>query len=132
VGLVFLVTTTSGLPPELWDPLPPEHAAATGTSGGVSLALAIGGLVLFALIGFLVGEWLPARRQRECRIVLSKTGEESEFLVVAGRRVIGRSHRFAAADDDAAHSAHDELIARLRAGGLEPETWYEPQLAAPA
>ena len=132
MGLVFLVTTTSGLPPELWDPLAPQHSAATATSGGVSLALAIGGLVLFALLGFVIGEWMPARRPRYCRSVLSKTGGTSEFLVVSGRRVIARSDPFPAADDEAAHAAHDALIARLRADGMEPEPWYEPALAVPA
>jgi hypothetical protein len=133
VGLVFLLTTTSGLPSDLWDPLTQQRAAPTGTSGGVSLALAIGGLVLFALVGFLIGEWLPARRRRACRIVLAKTGETSQFLVVAGRRVIARSQPFATTDDQAAHSAHDELMARLRAGELEPEPWYEAErLTAPA
>jgi hypothetical protein len=133
VGLVLLATTTSGLPSDLWDPLTPQRAAATGTSGGVSLALAIGGLVLFAVVGFVIGEWLPARRQRACRIVLSKTGEESQFLVVAGRRVIARSEPFATTDDKAAHAAHDALLTRLRAGDLDPEPWYEPErLPAPA
>jgi hypothetical protein len=128
VGLVFLVTTTSGLPPELWDPLAPQHTAAAETSGGVSLALAIGGLMLFALLGFMIGEWLPARRRHRCRIVLSKTGDASQFLVVAGRRVIARSDPFPAADAEAAHAAHDQLVARLRAGGRDPEPWYEDRL----
>ena len=131
---MFLATTTSGLPPDLWDPLTPQRTAAAA-SGGVSLALAIGGLVAFALIGFLIGEWLPSRRHRHCRIVLAKTGEQSQFLVVAGRRVIGRSEPFPADDENAAHAAHDRLVAGLRAGELEPEPWYEPepeQLAARA
>jgi len=99
----------------------------------VSLAIAIAGFVLIALLGFLVGEWQPRRRGGSCRIVLSKTGDDAEFLVLAGRKVIGRSDPFPAADDDdAARAAHDALIARLRAGGMEPEPWYEPRLAAPA
>ena len=131
MGFVFLVTTTTGLPVDLWDPLTPQRTAAAA-SGGVSLALAIAGLVTCALLGFLIGEWLPARRRRACRIVLAKTGEESQFLAVSGRRVIGRSELFATADEEAAHSAHDHLIARLRAGELEPEPWYEAERLAPA
>jgi hypothetical protein len=131
VGLLFLVTTTSGLPPDLWDPLTPQRTAAAA-SGGASLALAIGGLVLCALAGFTIGEWLPARRRRQCRIVLAETGERSQFFVVAGRRVIARSELFDTTDDEAAHTAHDQLVAWLRADNLEPEPWYEPERLAPA
>jgi hypothetical protein len=131
VGFVFLVTTTSGLPPDLWDPLSPERTTAAA-SGGVSLAIAIAGLVACALLGFLIGEWLPARRRRQCRIVLARTGEESQFLAVTGRRVIGRSEPFATDDEEAAHAAHDRLVAGLRAGEHEPEPWYEAEQLAPA
>jgi len=57
-------------------------------------------------------------------------GEESEFLVLVDRKVIGRSDPFPTADEDAARSAHDVLIARLRADGMEPEPWYEPRLVS--
>jgi sugar lactone lactonase YvrE len=40
VGFVLLVTTTSGLPPNLWDPLTPQRTAIAA-SGGLSPALAI-------------------------------------------------------------------------------------------
>jgi len=130
VVLAFFLTSTSGLPHDLWDPLAPQRAAAATPSGGVSLAIAIAGLVLIALLGFVVGERLPRQRTGRCRIVLSKSGDESEFLVLADRKVIGRSDPFAAADDEAARAAHDVLIARLRAGGMEPEPWYEPRLVS--
>lgn len=130
--LTFFLTSTAGLPQDLWDPLTPQRAAATAPSGGVSLAIAIGGFVLVALLGFLLGEWRPRRQSEGCRIVLSKSGDESKFLVLAGRKVIDRSDVFPAADDEAARSAHDALIARLRADGMEPEPWYEPRLATPA
>jgi hypothetical protein len=160
VGLVVLVTTTSGLPTDLWDPLTPQRAAATGTSGGVSLALAIGGLVLFALVGFVIGEWLPARnarrRREDCWIAVWRSGTTAEFRVVVGRgaerQVIGRSEPFEAPatgpilDDAAARAAHAELVARLEALGWQPagtdgDSWYRTRfvqdaaaarLAAPA
>ncbi len=115
--LAFFLTSTSGLPEDLWDPLGPQRAAATAPSGGVSLAIAIAGFVLIALLGFLVGEWRPRQRTGRCRIVLSKSGDESEFLVLADRTVIGRSDPFPAGDEEAARSAHDVLIARLRPAG---------------
>jgi hypothetical protein len=161
VGIAFLVTTTSGLPPELWDPLAPQSTAGTGTSGGVSVAVAIGGLVLFGLVGFLVGEWLPARGARpqfeDCWIAVWRSGTTAEFRVVVGhgpaRHVIGRSEPFAAPAagpipaDGPARAAHSELVARLEAlgwrdaGATESGRWYqtrlvqgaaETQLAAPA
>jgi hypothetical protein len=125
--LALLLTSTSGLPEDLWDPLAPERAAAAAPSGGVSLAIAIAGFVVVALIGFIVGEWAP-RRQRECRIVLSKTGDESTFLALAGSRVIDRSQPFPAGDEESAHTAHDLLVARLRAAGREPQAWYDERL----
>jgi len=130
VVLAFFLTSTSGLPHDLWDPLAPQRAAAATPSGGVSLAIAIAGFVIVALLGFAIGEWRPRQRSRRCRIVLSKLGEESEFLVLVDRKVIGRSDPFPTADEDAARSAHDVLIARLRAGGMEPEPWYEPRLVS--
>jgi len=130
VVLAFFLTSTSGLPQDLWDPLVPERAAASAPSGGVSLAIAIAGFVIVALLGFAIGDWRPRQRSRRCRIVLSKSGDESEFLVLADRKVIGRSDRFPTVDDDAARSAHDVLIARLRADGMEPEPWYEPRLVS--
>ena len=128
--LAFFLTSTSGLPHDLWDPLAPQRAAAATPSGGVSLAIAIAGFVIVALLGFAIGEWRPRQRSPRCRIVLSRSGEESEFLVLADRKVIGRSDPFPTADEDAARSAHDVLIARLRAGGMEPEPWYEPRLVS--
>ncbi len=141
------MTSTSGLPPELWNPLTPQHAATTGSSGGVSLALAIGGLILFALVGFLIGEWLPARSARtrleDCWIAVWRSGTTAEFRVVVGhgpgRHVIGRSEPFTAPatgpipDDDAARAAHAELVARLeslgwRAAGVDGESWYQTRL----
>jgi hypothetical protein len=130
--LTYFLTSTAGLPQDLWDPLTPQRAAATAPSGGVSLAIAIAGFVLVALLGFLLGEWRPRRQSEGCRIVLSKSGDESEFLVLAGRKVIGRSDAFPADDDEAARAAHDALIARLRADEMEPEPWYDPRLATPA
>jgi len=128
VVLELFLTSTSGLPQDLWDPFTQERAAASATSGGVSLAIAIAGFVLVALLGFVVGEWRPRQPTGRCRIVLSKSGGESEFLVLADRKVIARSDPFPAADDEAARSAHDVLIHRLRAGGMQPEPWYEPPL----
>jgi hypothetical protein len=151
VGLAFFMTSTSGLPPELWDPLAPQHAAPAGSSGGASLALAIGGLVLFALVGLLIGEWLPARTARtrleDCWIGVWRSGTTAEFRVLVGhgpgRHVIGRSEPFTAPatgpipDDDAARAAHAELVVRLEAlgwhaTGVAGESWYQTRFVAEA
>jgi hypothetical protein len=63
VGLVFFLSSTSGLPPELWDPLVPERAAATGSSGGLSIAIVLALLAFVLLAGFLIGERVPLRRR---------------------------------------------------------------------
>jgi hypothetical protein len=143
VTLALLATTTSGLPPDLWDPLAPDRGATGGPPGGVSIAIA---LVLFAVVlaaGFLVGAYLPLRRRAPGgRIVVWRSGDTAEFRVVSGRRVIGRSQPFTAPaggpipDDDAARAARDDLLARLGELGWQPagadaDHWYDARLAVP-
>jgi hypothetical protein len=64
VGFAFFVTSTSGLPPELWEPLAPQGAASTGTSGGVSIAVVVALLAVVLVAGFVVGEYAPTRRRQ--------------------------------------------------------------------
>jgi hypothetical protein len=145
VTFAILAQTTSGLPPDLWDPLAPDKGAAGGPSGGVSIAIA---LVLFAVVlaaGFLVGAYLPLRGRRPPggRIVVWRSGDMAEFRVVSGRRVIGRSQPFAAPadgpipDDDAARAAREDLLAHLGELGWQPagadtDQWYGARLAVPS
>jgi hypothetical protein len=62
VTLAMLATTTSGLPPDLWDPLTPDRTGAPPPSGGLSLAVVLALFVAVLVAGFLVGEYLPQRR----------------------------------------------------------------------
>jgi hypothetical protein len=136
-------TRAPDLPPDLWDPVAPEQAAGAGSSGGLPLALAIAALALVAIVGFLVGDRMPARtrgtRFQSCWIALWRSGTTAEFRAVvgrgAGRWVVGRSPAFPAPatgpvpDDGPAREAHEELVERLRSlgwepAGGEPDAWY--------
>jgi hypothetical protein len=133
-------TRAPDLPPDLWAPLPADHAATAGSSGGLPIALGIAALALVAVIGFLVGDRAPApRRFARCRIALSRSGTSAEFRALVGRSLIGRSPAFAAAADepipesDDAHAALEELVEHLRSLGWEPAggeggEWYALRL----
>jgi hypothetical protein len=143
VTLAILATTTAGLPPDLWDPLVPDRAAATAPGGGTSIALVITLFAVVLMAGFVVGEYLPLRRRApRGRIVVWRSGDTAEFRVVAGRRVIGRSQPFEAPahgpipDDDAARAAREQLLDRLGELGWQPaaagaDHWYDARLAVP-
>jgi hypothetical protein len=62
VTLALFLTTTSGLPPELWEPLAPDRAAAAAPAGGASIAVVLALLALVLVVGFLVGEYVPLPR----------------------------------------------------------------------
>jgi hypothetical protein len=133
-------TRSPDLPPDLWAPLPADHAATTGSSGGLPLVLGIVALALVAVIGFVVGDRAPApRRFARCRIALWRRDTSAEFRAVVGRRLIGRSPAFAAPaagpipEDDAARGALEELVEHLRSLGWEPSgaeggEWYALRL----
>jgi hypothetical protein len=152
-------TRAPDLPPDLWQPLAPDRAAAASSSGGLSLALALGTIVFVAVAGFLIGDRLPAPSRRvrfeSCWIAVWRSGPTAEFRAVVGRGadrwVVGRSPVFDAPatgpipDDGPARAAHEELVERLRSLGWEPagaesDTWYgvrleqraEQSLAVPA
>jgi hypothetical protein len=137
-------TRAPDLPPDLWAPVNPEPSAAASSSGGLPVALALAALVLVAVVGFLVGDRMPAlpgrSRFESCWIALWRSGTTAEFRAVvgrgAGRLVIGRSPAFTAPvtgpipDDEAAREAHEELVERLRSLGWEPtgaggDAWYQ-------
>jgi hypothetical protein len=61
VTLALFLTTTSGLPPELWEPLAPDRAAAAASAGGASITVVLALLAIALLAGFLLGEHLPLR-----------------------------------------------------------------------
>jgi hypothetical protein len=140
-------TRSPDLPPDLFEPLAPDRAAA-GSSSGLPIALALAALVLVALSGFVVGDRMPrvgrARASVEgCWIALWRSGTRAEFRAVvgegAGRWVVGRSPMFEAPatgpipDDAPARAAHEELVGRLRALGWDPaagdsDAWYQLRL----
>jgi hypothetical protein len=131
------------LPPDLWAPLPSDHAQAAGSSGGLPLGIGLAALVLVAFVGFVVGDRLPAlaggARLEACWIALWRSGTSAEFRAVVGRgpgrTIVGRSPVFAAPasgpipDDGPARAAHQELVERLRLLGWEPagtgDAWYQ-------
>jgi hypothetical protein len=126
------------LPPDLWTSLPSHGAAAAGSSGGLPLALGIAALVIFAVIGFLVGERVPAGER--CRITVRRSGARAEFRALVARRLIGRSPAFTVPaagpipDDEITRAALDELVDHLRSLGWEPTDaadgaeWYRLRL----
>jgi hypothetical protein len=62
VTLAILATTTSGLPPDLWDPLAPDRTGAPPPSGGLSLVVVLAVFAAVLVAGFVVGERVPLRR----------------------------------------------------------------------
>jgi hypothetical protein len=141
-------THAPDLPPDLWDPLAPDRAAAASSSGGLPIAFALAAIVLVAVAGFVVGDRLPgltrgaraSARFDTCWIAIWRSGTSAEFRAVvgsgAGRWVVGRSPAFTAPasgpipEDGPARAAHDELVERLRSLGWEltgSETgdWYQ-------
>jgi hypothetical protein len=141
-------TRAPDLPPDLWTPVAPDHAAATGSSGGLPLTLGLVLLAVVAVAGFVLGDRLPALargarvrpRFESCWIAVWRSGTRAEFRAVVGhdadRWVVGRSPAFAAPatgpipDDEEARAAHADLVERLRSLGWEPAggdqgDWYQ-------
>jgi hypothetical protein len=136
-------TRAPDLPPDLWEPLAPDRAQAAGSSSGLPLGIALAAVALVAIVGFVVGDRMPAlsrgARFESCWIALWRSGTSAEFRAVvgrgAGRTIVGRSPVFAAPasgpipDGGEARAAHEELMERLRSLGWEPagggDAWYQ-------
>jgi hypothetical protein len=141
-------TRSPDLPPELFEPLTPDRAAAADSSSGLPIGFALAALALVALAGFAVGDRVPGlvrprSRFEGCWIAVWRSGTSAEFRAVVGegdgRWVVGRSPVFAAPasgpipDDGPARAAHEELVASLQALGWQPvggesDAWYQLRL----